>query len=578
MATRSFFSWLKGNRKSRRAGTKHRPPARFRPQLECLEDRLMPAVITVTSLADNLTIDSQVTLREAIQAAETDTSVSGSVAGNGADTITFAPSLFAGPQTINLSIKGDIDGTYGDSAFKITTPVTILGPTGANGLTLAGPGGNLGDANTMRLFLVSGTGNLTLDHLALTGGRADGEGNDGLGGAIYNLGTLKLTNSTLSGNAAPLGGGIYNDYVLTVTNSTVSGNDAGYGGGIHNGGFLALLNSTVTTNRADSRGGGLDHFAGAETVLNNTIVAGNFRGTGTTASDIAASLEGTVYGFNNLIGTGGSGDLTNGQNGNLVGVDVATVLNPTLTFNGGPTKTHALLAGANPAVNAGDNSKVPAGVTTDQRGFARISGGIVDIGAFEFVSNQAPTVSGFTLIGAEDNTLSFKAADFAANFHDEDADALVKVTFYSLPPTIDGVLKLNGTAVQVGQQITRDELNNLVFVPAPNFSGVVMFQYSASDGDLYASPATITLNIRSAQQQTEDLDEIIQAMVSAGTLTSGQGEALTLELKENNGDPGKVQAFLNAVQGYINGGILTQDQADLLLGPGNILYLSVSQG
>ena len=34
--------------------------------LECLEDRLAPAVIRVTSLADNLKLDGRVTLREAI--------------------------------------------------------------------------------------------------------------------------------------------------------------------------------------------------------------------------------------------------------------------------------------------------------------------------------------------------------------------------------------------------------------------------------------------------------------------------------------------------------------------------------
>ena len=58
-----------------------------------------------------------------------------------------------------------------------------------------------------------------------------------------------------------------------------------------------------------------------------------------------------------------------------------------LENNGGPTKTHALLAGS-PAIDQGDNTGVPA---TDQRGFgfARKKDGngdgslIVDIGAFE---------------------------------------------------------------------------------------------------------------------------------------------------------------------------------------------------
>ena len=46
--------------------------------VEKLEDRTVPALITVTSVADNTAGDGQVTLREAIQAANTDASVDGS--------------------------------------------------------------------------------------------------------------------------------------------------------------------------------------------------------------------------------------------------------------------------------------------------------------------------------------------------------------------------------------------------------------------------------------------------------------------------------------------------------------------
>jgi hypothetical protein len=64
------------------------------------------------------------------------------------------------------------------------------------------------------------------------------------------------------------------------------------------------------------------------------------------------------------------------------------VLDTTLAFNGGPTKTHALVTNS-PAINAGSNAlAVDADgnpLTTDQRGAGspRIRGGTVDIGAFE---------------------------------------------------------------------------------------------------------------------------------------------------------------------------------------------------
>ena len=55
-----------------------------------------------------------------------------------------------------------------------------------------------------------------------------------------------------------------------------------------------------------------------------------------------------------------------------------------LQNNGGGVPTDALLAGS-VAIDRGDNTLVPSGVTTDARGgsFKRIANGIVDIGAFE---------------------------------------------------------------------------------------------------------------------------------------------------------------------------------------------------
>jgi hypothetical protein len=50
-----------------------------------------------------------------------------------------------------------------------------------------------------------------------------------------------------------------------------------------------------------------------------------------------------------------------------------------LADNGGPTLTHALLAGS-PAIDAGDNAVCPA---TDQRGLARDAA--CDVGSFEYL-------------------------------------------------------------------------------------------------------------------------------------------------------------------------------------------------
>src|SRR5262249_41715821 len=145
------------------------------------------------------------------------------------------------------------------------------------------------------------------------------------GGAISNIGTLTITDCTLSGNSAGGfgGGAIFNNALafsaVTVTNSTISGNSA---------------------TGADASGGRLRSFTVMH--LRNTIIAGN---TAPTAPDLYGNFDSQGY---DLIGNtqGGSGfdpsDLLN----------VNPLLGP-LQDNGGPTQTMALLAGS-PALNAGE--------------------------------------------------------------------------------------------------------------------------------------------------------------------------------------------------------------------------------
>jgi hypothetical protein len=86
----------------------------------------------------------------------------------------------------------------------------------------------------------------------------------------------------------------------------------------------------------------------------------------------------------NLVGaSNGSTGLTNGANGNIVGT-ANNPINPrlgALQDNGGATWTMSLLAGS-PAIDAGDDTLTG----TDQRGFPRLDGAHVDIGAFEGVA------------------------------------------------------------------------------------------------------------------------------------------------------------------------------------------------
>jgi hypothetical protein len=130
--------------------------------------------------------------------------------------------------------------------------------------------------------------------------------------------------------------------------------------------------------------------------LNNTIVAGNFRGASPGSRDdvfvnVAFGSFIDPGSSNNLIGVDtGLSDISNGNSGNQIGT-AAVPIDPrlgALANNGGPTKTHFLLSDS-PALNAGSNglalSETGSPLTTDQRGtgFPRINNTRVDIGAFE---------------------------------------------------------------------------------------------------------------------------------------------------------------------------------------------------
>jgi parallel beta-helix repeat protein len=174
-----------------------------------------------------------------------------------------------------------------------------------------------------------------------------------------------------------------------MVNSTLSGNTAvnGNGGGLalHISGAATIQNCTVVDNAGRSNGGGIwrDPASTDPTQVRNSIIARNYvAGAGPDVSGDFASLG------SNLIGdiTGSTGFLLIGD---LFGTE-ADPLDPklaSLANSGGPTKTHALLAGS-PALDEGNTAGLPL---TDQRGggFPRQKDGngdgiaTVDIGAFE---------------------------------------------------------------------------------------------------------------------------------------------------------------------------------------------------
>jgi hypothetical protein len=266
--------------------------------------------------------------------------------------------------------KGGAIENHGGSVMM--TDCTLSGNSASDG-----GGGAIDNSST-----AVDTGTMSITNCTLSGNSALG----GFGGGMENesKGPVTMTNCTIAGNSAANGGGIGNLGTLILTNCTLAGNSGAFGGGIYNDGTLGVTNCTLSTNSAVFGGGVYNLGALA---IGNTIIAGN------NASVFPPDVDGKVTsnGFN-LIGN------TSGASG-FVATDLLNQ-NPllgALQDNGGPTQTMALLPGS-PAIDAGSNALIPAGVTTDQRGFARIVDDVVDIGAFES--------RGFTIAATSGNAQS----------------------------------------------------------------------------------------------------------------------------------------------------------------------------
>ncbi|MFM8272811.1 MAG: choice-of-anchor Q domain-containing protein [Gemmata sp.] len=355
-------------------------------QLERLEDREVPALYTVTTLADAGTGS----LRDAVTQANASTGV--------ADTINFSQGLSGvvyletalpalsdditidgpGATLVALIRSPNADPSFG--FFQVNNGVTAF----ISGLKMAGASSTA----------VTNFGTLTLNHVLIENNTGSGNVSgltSGDPGGIGNTGTLTVLYSTIANNNANLGqvaGGIHSESgSVTVVNSTISGNVAnntnGAGGiGVY-GGTATISNSTITLNQANNSspntsGGGLDAF-GSSVVLVNTVVAGN--SSTTTSSDVSGTVTsggGNFIGVNN----GATGFNANDQVGTN-GAPLDARLGP-LAMYGGSTPTHLPQPGSL-LIDRGVNSGV-SGATgaADQRGFTpRIFNGTVDIGAVE---------------------------------------------------------------------------------------------------------------------------------------------------------------------------------------------------
>ena len=314
---------------------------------ESLEQRRVLTTIIVDSLADNTTIDSQITLREALLAANNDSSVGDAPAGFGADTIRFAPAL-SGTLSMNPSL----------GQFTISDDVTIEGP-GADLITLDA------SASSSRVLQVNGLQN----HAEISGLRFTSTSTSSTGGAIQTFGSLILRDIAVEASSATShGGGIYASLgggeFLAISHSSIEGNQtSSNGGGIYvynSGGSFTMDRVSVSNNSASgasSDGGGVyvRQFAGV-TQLNDSTLNGNsatlFGGGLSVEQDGGfVSIQRVTVDQNDATnGTGGGidADILGGTfsiSGATISGNTAYTFGGGLNVNGNVTVEHSTLSG-----------------------------------------------------------------------------------------------------------------------------------------------------------------------------------------------------------------------------------------
>lgn len=473
------------------------------------------------------------------------------ITGNTAEGIGGGISAFGTVTITDSVISNNTAGTYGGGVMIVSGTFTISGSTISNNSAVNDGGGvfvadgalTISDTSFLSNTAANGAGLSSSGTLDVTGSTFSANITTGFGGAIrtngtatitdtvlnenkanyaggvINEGTLTVTNSIISANEAPFGGGIVNSTTMTLTGSTITGNTATTsGGGIYNLGTITVINSTIAMNLANSGGGGILNV-GTLNLFNSTVAqntasqpGGGIRdeaGIFTMRSSIVAGnaggdIDGTLQtgSTNNLVQNAASaGGLTNGVDGNIIGVDPRLgVINDT----SGEPQFFPLLAGS-PAIGMGLN---PLDLTTDQRGQPRIQGSRIDIGSFE--ASVPPQPSG---TANSDNAHSVVSVDETGN-----------ILVFRQGWTFENLQTKTGAPAATGAAaIWVDPKDGLTYVAAPTQDGLLLFSRSAQGTWTFRNLTTETSATNSpARDLTHFISVRQRIVVIAGITDNGR--------------------------------------------------------
>jgi predicted outer membrane repeat protein len=252
--------------------------------------------------------------------------------------------------TANLNMAGPGSKTVSISGQGTSSVIDV--PNSSTLVNLSGVSVIQGNDAVNHTAAVSNSGILTVTNIAFSSNQGTN------GGAIFSNGIVGVQSDTFSSNTAAAGGAINSQGILLVRNSTFFSNQAtGNGGAIENSGTASVADSTITGNKAPGTGAGLDNASGT-LIFTNSIVTANLNSNTSAEDDYDNCTQ--------------VGPILTGTDPKLAPLDYYGV-NATM-------QTMLPLPGS-PAIQLGDATQLSPDNSADERGFARLTAGKLDLGA-----------------------------------------------------------------------------------------------------------------------------------------------------------------------------------------------------
>ncbi|WP_028569128.1 right-handed parallel beta-helix repeat-containing protein [Salinispora tropica] len=306
-------------------------------------------------------------------------------------------------------LTADIDG---NGLPAITAPITL---NGGKNTTIE----RAATADPFRILTVDTGGNLTLNHLIITGGQTTSNGGGIFvraggtlitnhstiarniaqtpGGGIANSGTTRLAHSRVENNSTnQLGGGVNNIGLLEAIKSHIDMNDATIGGGIYGSGNTVIKDGSISGNQATVTGGLF--LAGANGIVTNTRITENSSaaaGAGGVQVEATAQLTMRHVNLSDNTSPATAGGLLVAEGDNFALVEDSLIKNNTATdpgggvFNSGETVLRRTKVVGNQASQGGGiqnfgtlslfTSKVVKNIAVTDGGGIFNSGGVVNL-------------------------------------------------------------------------------------------------------------------------------------------------------------------------------------------------------